>query len=49
MGAWRYYSVNEVWVDGRRVAKDVILLDQEKGGGREGFQMGWCAPRQEAG
>lgn len=23
----RYYSVNEVWVDGKRIAKDVLLLD----------------------
>ena len=29
---WRYHSVNDVWVNGRRVAKDVMLLDQEKGG-----------------
>ncbi|KAJ8520099.1 hypothetical protein ONZ45_g3025 [Pleurotus djamor] len=24
----RYYSVNDVWVDGKRVAKDVLLLDE---------------------
>ena len=29
---WRYYSVNDVWANGRRVAKDVMLLEQEKGG-----------------
>ena len=27
---WRYYSVNDIWVNGRRVAKDVMLLEQEK-------------------
>ena len=26
----RYYSVNDVWANGRRVAKDVMLLEQEK-------------------
>ena len=25
----RYYSVNDVWASGRRVAKDVMLLEQE--------------------
>ncbi|KAG6818042.1 hypothetical protein H0H87_009197 [Tephrocybe sp. NHM501043] len=25
----RYYSANEVWVEGKRVAKDVMLLDEE--------------------
>jgi urease accessory protein len=29
---WRYYSVNDVWVNGSRVAKDVMLLEQEKEG-----------------
>jgi len=29
---WRYYSVNDVWANGRRVAKDVMLLEQEKEG-----------------
>jgi len=29
---WRYYSVNDVWVNGQRVAKDVMLLEQEKEG-----------------
>ena len=29
---WRYYSVNDVWAGGRRVAKDVMLLEQEKEG-----------------
>ena len=29
---WRYYSVNDVRVNGRRVAKDVMLLEQGKGG-----------------
>jgi len=29
---WRYYSVNDLWVNGRRVAKDVMLLEQEKDG-----------------
>ena len=29
---WRYYSVNDVWANGRRVAKDVMLLEQEKDG-----------------
>jgi len=29
---WRYYSVNDVWVNGKRVAKDVMLLEQEKEG-----------------
>lgn len=28
---WRYYSVNDVWVNGRRIAKDAMLLEQEKG------------------
>jgi len=28
----RYYSVNDVWVGGQRVAKDVMLLEQEKEG-----------------
>ena len=28
---WRYYSVNDAWVNGRRVAKAVMLLDQEEG------------------
>ena len=27
---WRYYSVNDVWANGRRVAKDVMLLEQDK-------------------
>ncbi|KAF9651842.1 hypothetical protein BDM02DRAFT_3109939 [Thelephora ganbajun] len=27
---WRYYSVNDVWVNDRRIAKDVMLLEQEK-------------------
>jgi urease accessory protein len=27
----RYYSVNEIVVDGRRVAKDVMLLENEDG------------------
>ncbi|KAG6878631.1 hypothetical protein C0993_001154 [Termitomyces sp. T159_Od127] len=26
----RYYSSNEVWVEGKRVAKDVMLLDEEQ-------------------
>ncbi|KNZ75636.1 Urease accessory protein ureD [Termitomyces sp. J132] len=26
----RYYSVNEVWVEGKRVARDVMLLDEEQ-------------------
>ena len=25
---WRYYSVNDVWANGRRVAKDVMLLEK---------------------
>lgn len=25
----RYYSVNELWLDGRRVARDVMLLDDQ--------------------
>lgn len=29
---WRYYSVNDVWANGRRVAKDVMLLEQGKEG-----------------
>jgi len=29
---WRYYNVNDVWVYGKRVAKDVMLLKQEKEG-----------------
>jgi len=29
---WRYYSVNDLWANGRRVAKDVMLLEQEKDG-----------------
>lgn len=29
---WRYHSVNDVWANGRRVAKDVMLLEQEKEG-----------------
>ena len=29
---WRYYSVNDIWANGRRVAKDVMLLEQEKEG-----------------
>ena len=29
---WRYYSVNDVWVNDRRVAKDVMLLEQENEG-----------------
>lgn len=30
---WRYYSVNDVWVNGRHVTKDVMLLEQENEGG----------------
>lgn len=26
----RYYSANEVWVEGKRIAKDVMLLDEEQ-------------------
>jgi len=29
---WRYYSVNDIWVNGQRVARDVMLLEQEKEG-----------------
>lgn len=29
---WRYYSANDVWVNGSRVARDVMLLEQEKEG-----------------
>ncbi|KAJ1311123.1 hypothetical protein OPQ81_009624 [Rhizoctonia solani] len=29
----RYYSRNEIWIDGRRVARDVMLLTQEQGSG----------------
>ena len=29
---WRYYSVNDLWVNGGHVAKDVMLLEQEKEG-----------------
>jgi len=29
---WRYYSVNDMWANGRRVAKDVMLLEQDKEG-----------------
>jgi len=36
---WRYYSVNDMWVNGRRVAKDVMLLEQEKEG--EGRSSRW--------
>ena len=27
----RYYSVNEVWLDGRRIVRDVLLLEDDNG------------------
>ena len=32
---WRYYSANNVWANGRHVAKDVMLLEQENEGGEK--------------
>ena len=32
---WRCYGVNDVWVNGGRITKGVMLHDQEKGVGRK--------------
>ena len=41
---WRYYIVNDVWVNGRRVAKDVMLLEQEREGEAKGSRWKGTLP-----
>lgn len=44
---WRYYSVNDVWVNGRRVAKDVMLLEQEKEGNTKTSRWDGALPERQ--
>lgn len=42
---WRYYSVNDLWVNGHRIAKDVMLLEQ-KGGETHDSRWGCALPER---